>query len=135
MRETVDLLAQVVAAMSQRLGQQDEKLVHLRQIMAETLKATLSTRDQTDPKLCGRFIGNEVNLALDPVLDHFADAIASLRKNLDETATRLQLSALERLRDELSRADSWRRQRGWVWAGAMAAGAVLGGAVRLLGGA
>jgi len=141
MRETVDLLAQVVAAMSQRLGQQDEKLEHLLRLMAETHKASLSTKTQTDPKLFGRFIGNEVNLALDPVLDHFADATVSLRKNLDETATRLQQleaaeqNAMERLRDELSRAESWRQQRRWVWAGALAAGAVLGGAVSLLAGA
>lgn len=141
MRETVDLLAQVVAVMSQRLGQQDEKLEHLRQIMAETHKAVLSAKDQTDPKLYGRFIGNEVNLALGPVLDHFADATVSLRKNLDESATRLQQleaaeqNALDRLRDELSRAESWRRQRCWVWAAALATGAVLGGAVQLLAGA
>lgn len=141
MRETIDLLAQVVAAMSQRLGQQDEKLEHLRKITADTHKAALSTRDQTDPKLYGRFIGNEVNLALDPVLDHFADATVSLRKNLDETATRLQQleaaeqNALERLRDELSRAENWRQQRRWAWAAALAAGVVLGGTVRLLAGA
>ncbi|MTH80148.1 hypothetical protein [Paracoccus aestuariivivens] len=141
MRETIDLLAEVVAAMSQRLGQQDEKLEHLRQIMAETRKATLSTRDQTDPKLFGRFIGNEVNLALDPVLDHFADATVSLRKNLDETTTRLQQletaeqNALERLRNELAKAESWRRQRRWVWTAALVAGAVLGSGVGLLTGA
>jgi|GEM_PF-3339057 len=141
MRETVGLLAEVVAEMSQRLGQQDEKLEHLLRLMTETHKASLSAKAQTDPELYGRFIGNEVNLALDPVLDHFADATVSLRKNLDETATRLQQletaeqNALDRLRDELAKAESWRRQRRWVWAGALAAGAVLGGAVSLLAGA
>jgi len=138
MRETIDLLAQVMAAMSQRLGQQDEKLEHLLRLMAETQKVALSAKAQTDPKLYGQFIGNEVNLALDPVLDHFADATISLRKNLDETATRLQQletaeqNALERLRDELAKAESWRRQRRWVWIAALAAGAVLGGTVGLL---
>jgi len=141
MRETVDLLAQVVAAMSQRLGQQDEKLEHLLRLMAETHKATLSAKAETDPKLYGRFTGNEVSLALDPVLDHFADVTMSLRKNFDETATRLQQleaadqNALERLRDELSRAENWRRQRRWVWLAALAVGVVLGGAGMLLTGA
>lgn len=141
MRETIDLLAEVVAAMSQRLGQQGEKLDHLLRLTAETREAVLSAKAQTDPKLYGRFIGNEVNLALDPVLDHFADATVSLRKNLDETATRLQQletaeqNALEQLRDEFTQAESWRRQRRWVWTGALAAGAVLGGVVQLLAGA
>ena len=141
MRETIDLLAQVVAAMSGRLEQQDEKLEQMLQLMTETHKAAVSAKAQTDPKLYGQFVGNEVNLALDPVLDHFADATVSLRKNLDETATRLQQletaeqNALERLRDELAGAENWQRERLWVRAAAVVAGVVLGGVLSLLAGA
>lgn len=131
LRETLDLLGRVVASMSARLDSQGAQIEALTKAVDKTRTAAKRTEQQTDPAAYARFIGSEVETALDKVLDEFAGAVLTIRKDHETTAARLQEleqaeeAALERLRQELSEAARWRRRVPWVWAGAVAAGLVL----------
>lgn len=155
LRETLDLLGQVIASMSARIDKQgevvagmseklDAQATHQSQATVtfiDGLDAILNdveaTRTQTDPAGYARFIGTEVEKALDGVLDEFAGAIRAIRKDHETTAARLkeleqaEEAALERLRREMDAAARWRRRVPWVWAGAvstaLALAAVLNG--------
>jgi hypothetical protein len=131
LRETLDLLGQVVASMSARLDKQGEQIEALARAVEKTRSAAKRTEQQTDPAAYARFIGTEVETALDGVLDQFAAAIRAIRKDHETTATRLkeleqaEEAALERLRWELDQAARWRRQVPRIWAGAILAALVL----------
>ena len=125
LRETLDLLGQVVASMSARIDQQGEQIEAMAKAVEKTRSAAKRTEQQTDPAGYARFIGTEVENALDKVLDEFAGAVLTIRKDHETTAARLkeleqaEEAALERLRRELDEAARWRRQVPWVWAGAV----------------
>ena len=131
LRETLDLLGQVVASMSARLDKQGEQIEALARAVEKTRNAAKRTEQQTDPAAYARFIGTEVETALDGVLDQFAAAIRAIRQDHETTAARLkeleqaEEAALERLRRDLDEAARWRRRVPWVWAGAVVAGLVL----------
>ena len=131
LRETLDLLGQVVASMSARLDKQGEQIEALARAVEKTRAAAKRTEQQTDPAAYARFIGTEVETALDGVLDEFAGAVLTIRKDHETTAARLQEleqaeeAALERLRRDLDAAARWRRSVPWVWAGAVAVGLAL----------
>lgn len=131
LRETLDLLGQVVASMSARIDKQGEQIEALAKVVEKTRAAAKRTEQQTDPAAYARFIGTEVEKALDGVLDEFAGAIRAIRKDHETTATRLkeleqaEEATLERLRQELDQAARWRRQVPWVWAGAVSTALVL----------
>ncbi|PAU96007.1 hypothetical protein [Paracoccus salipaludis] len=131
LRETLDLLGQVVASMSARLDSQGEQIEALTRAVDKTRTAAKRTEQQTDPAGYARFIGAEVEKALDKVLDEFAGAVLTIRTNHETTAARLkeleqaEEAALERLRQELDEAGRWRRRVLWVWAGAISTGLVL----------
>ena len=131
LRETLDLLGQVVASMSARIDKQGEQIEAMARAVEKTRSAAKRTEQQTDPAAYGRFIGAEVETALDGVLDEFAGAIRAIRKDHETTAARLkeleqaEEAALERLRQKLDEAARWRRQVPWVWAGAISTGLVL----------
>ena len=84
-----------------------------------------------DPAAYARFIGTEVENALDGVLDQFAAAIRAIRSDHEATAVRLkeleqaEEAVLAHLRRELDAALRWRRQVPWVWTGAVVVGLVL----------
>ncbi|MBV0893148.1 hypothetical protein KTN05_15130 [Paracoccus sp. Z118] len=125
LRETLDLLGQVVASMSARLDSQGEQIEALVEAVEKTRSAANRTEQQTDPAAYARFIGSEVEKVLDKVLDEFAGAVLTIRKDHETTAARLkeleqaEEAALERLRRDLDAAVRWRRRVPWVWAGAV----------------
>ena len=131
LRETLDLLGQVVASMSARIDKQGEQIEALAWAVEKTRSAAKRTEQQTDPAAYARFIGAEVETALDGVLDQFAAAIRAIRSDHETTAARLkeleraEEAALERLWQDLDAAARWRRQVPWVWAGAASAALVL----------
>ena len=131
LRETLDLLSQVVASMSARIDSHGEQIKAMAKAVDKTRTAAKRTEQQTDPAAYARFIGSEVETALDKVLDEFAGAVLAIRTDHETTAARLkeleqaEEAALERLRQELSEAARWRRWVPWVWAGAVVAGFVL----------
>ena len=135
LRETLDLLGQVVASMSARLDSQGEQIEAIAKAVEKTRSAAKRTEQQTDPAAYARFIGTEVETALDGVLDQFAAAIRAIRQDHETTAARLkeleqaEEAALERLRRELDAAARWRRRVPWVWVGAVST--ALGLAVAL----
>ena len=131
LRETLDLLGQVVASMSARIDRQGEQIDAMAKAVEKTRSAAKRTEQQTDPAAYARFIGTEVEKALDGVLDQFAGAIRAIRSVHETTAARLkeleqaEEATLERLRRELDAAARWRRQVPWVWAGAVFTAIVL----------
>lgn len=131
LRETLDLLGRVVASMSARLDSQGEQIEALTKAVDKTRSAAKRTEQQTDPAGYARFIGSEVEKALDGVLDEFAGAVRAIRKDHETTAARLreleqaEEAALERLRQELEEAARWCRRVPWVWAGAVSMSLVL----------
>lgn len=131
LRETLDLLGQVVASMSARIDRQGEQIEAMAKAVEKTRSAAKRTEQQTDPAAYARFIGTEVENALDGVLDQFAAAIRAIRSDHETTAARLkeleqaEEAALVRLRQDLDAAARWRRQVPWVWAGAVSTALVL----------
>ena len=131
LRETLDLLGQVVASMSARLDKQSEQIEGMARAVEKTRSAAKRTEQQTDPAAYARFIGTEVETALDGILDEFAAAIRAIRSDHETTTARLkeleqaEEAALKRLRQELDAARRWRRQVPWVWMGAVSAALVL----------
>ena len=125
LRETLDLLGQVVTSMSARIDRQGEQIEAMAKAVEKTRTAAKRTEQQTDPAAYARFIGTEVENALDKVLDEFASAVLAIRKDHETTAARLkeleqaEEATLERLRRELDAAARWRRQVPWIWAGAV----------------
>ncbi|MFC0342563.1 hypothetical protein [Paracoccus niistensis] len=131
LRETLNLLGQVVASMSARIDQQGEQIEALARAVEKTRTAAKRTEQQTDPAAYARFIGTEVENALDGVLDQFAAAIRAIRSDHETTTARLkeleqaEEAAFERLRRDLDAAARWRRQVPWIWAGAVSTAIVL----------
>jgi DNA anti-recombination protein RmuC len=131
LRETLDLLGQVVASMSARIDKQGEQIEAIAKAVEKTRGAAKRTEQQTDPAAYARFIGTEVENALDKVLDEFAGAVLTIRRDHETTAARLkeleqaEEAALEHLRQEIDAAARWRRQVPWVWAGAVSTAIVL----------
>ena len=131
LRETLDLLGQVVASMSARLDKQGEQIEAMAKAVEKTRSTAKRTEQQTDPAAYARFIGTEVEKALDGVLDQFAGAIRAIRSVHETTAARLkeleqaEEATLERLRQKLDEAARWRRRVLWVWAGAVFTALVL----------
>ena len=90
LRETLDLLGQVVASMSARLDKQGEQIEALARAVEKARSAAKRTKQQTDPAAYARFIGAEVEKALDGVLDEFASAVRAIRRDHETTAARLK---------------------------------------------
>lgn len=143
LRETLDLLGEVVAAMSKKLDDQGETQARMIVTMINGLKAILddveATRAQIDPAGYARHIGVQVENALDPVLDRLTvlqDGFAADRRKTEQKLAALvqqEEDVLIRLRAEL--ADAQRRNRRrllMVLLGAvlgLALGIILGGAL------
>ncbi|MBB1492688.1 hypothetical protein H5395_14340 [Paracoccus sp. MC1854] len=117
--------------MSARIDSQGERIEAMAKAVEKTRSAAKRTEQQTDPAGYARFIGAEVETALDGVLDEFAGAVLTIRKDHETTAVRLkeleqaEETALERLRQEIDAAARWRRRVPWVWAGAVSTGIAM----------
>lgn len=132
LRETLDLLGQVVANMSERLDQQGEQIKEMAKVVQATRTAAQHAEQLVDPAAYGRFIGEHVEKALDHVLDDFARVVVEIRKDHDRTRARLQeleqaeRAMLDRLRLELAEAGRWRRKVPLIWGGTAVLGLLLG---------
>lgn len=118
--ETVDLLGVVVAKMSEKLDQHGEILVVVQKAALESRDAAQAAKAFADPQRYGRHIGNEIDKALAAPLDRLeglhlglaADRRAACR-TLDELV-RQEEQALQRLRDELARAERWKKRAPFI---------------------
>ena len=119
LRETLDLLGEVVASMSRKLDAQGDIQNRMVEISCNGLNATFNDleaiRAQTDPAGYARHIGTQVENALDPVLDRLTalqDGFAADRRETERKLDALvqqEEDVLVRLRSEL--ADARRRNR------------------------
>lgn len=116
LRETLDLMGQVVANMAGKLDRHDLILTQMQTAAREGRDAALKAQAQTDPELYGRYIGNE----LDKAMDRSLDRLEALQSGFatDRQDTRQFLNQLEqqeetmliRLRDELETTRRWKKR-------------------------
>ena len=138
LRETLDLLGQVVASMSARIDRHGEMLeaqgklvVGAMEALAETREAAQLAAVQTDAKTYAGKMVDAMDENLDPMFRKLRNAIDGLHRQHNDTAHRLQQleraerADLERLRRELRDAAAWRQKVPYIWAGAVALALVL----------
>ena len=124
LRETLDLLGEVVASMAGKLDAQSDIQNQLVATTCNGLNATFddleAIRSQTDPAGYARHIGAQVEDALDPVLERLAALQEGFATDRRETQRRLDAlvdheeEVLVRLRDELARAEHRSRRRSFM---------------------
>ena len=113
--ETVDLLGVVVAKMSEKLDQHGETLAVVHKTALESRDAAQTAKAYADPQRYGRHIGNEIDKALAVTLDRlevlhvdFAADRQDASRSLGELV-RHEEQTLQRLRDELAKAERWKQ--------------------------
>ncbi len=113
--ETVDLLGVVVAKMSEKLDQYGETLAAVQRTAIESRDAAQAAKAYADPQRYGRHIGNEIDKALAVTLDRlevlhvdFAADRQDASRSLGELV-RHEEQTLQRLRDELAKAERWKK--------------------------
>jgi len=110
---TLDVLATIVASVSDRVDGQTDALAKLAGTAAETRQAAFAARAQADPGKLASEVGQALNKALLPRLDELADAVARLDR-MDEQRNaygKLQGQAMDLARDlrlARERAALWR---------------------------
>lgn len=116
LRETLDLMGQVVANMAGKLDRHALILAQMQSAAQESRDAALKAQAQTDPQLYGRHIGNELDKAMDTTLDRlealhsgFATDRRETRKVLGELEQQEE-TMLIRLRDDLENARRWKKR-------------------------
>ncbi|MGR3749161.1 hypothetical protein [Paracoccus sp. (in: a-proteobacteria)] len=138
LRETLDLLGQVVASMSARIDTQGEKIDEQERLIVMMMEALADTRDaarraakQTDAKTYAGQMVEALDANLDPLFQKFENAIEGINRQHRETTDRLKQleqaenAGLDKLRQELTDASAWRRKVPVIWAGAAGLAAVL----------
>ena len=114
--ETVDLLGIVVAQMSEKLDQHGKTLAAVQKTALESRDAAQAAKAYADPQRYGRHIGNEIDKALAVPLDRLEGlhlALAADRRDASRTLDELvrqEEQTLQRLRDELARAERWKKR-------------------------
>ena len=114
--ETVDLLGIVVAQMSEKLDQHGKTLAAVQKTALESRDAAQAAKAYADPQRYGRHIGNEIDKALAVPLDRLEGlhlALAADRRDASRTMDELvrqEEQTLQRLRDELARAERWKKR-------------------------
>jgi len=116
LRETLDLMGQVVANMAGKLDRHALILAQMQTTAQESRDAALKAQAQTDPRLYGRHIGNQLDKAMDASLDRLEALQSGFATDRQET--RKVLSELEqqeetmliRLRDDLETARRWKKR-------------------------
>ena len=124
LRETLDLLGEVVASMAQKLDSQDETRSEVTRLVLGSLDRLMddvaATKAQTDPAGYARHIGAQVEDALDPVVNRLAALQDGFATDRRETQRRLDAlveheeQVLVRLRKELARAEHRNRRRPFI---------------------
>ncbi|WP_091303781.1 hypothetical protein [Gemmobacter aquatilis] len=118
--EMVDLLGVVVAKVSDKLDQHGETLAAVQKTALESRDAAQAAKAFADPQRYGRHIGNEIDKALAAPLDRLEGLHLSLAadrrdasRTLDELV-RQEEQTLQRLRDELARAERWKKRAPFI---------------------
>jgi hypothetical protein len=116
----VDLLGVVVARMSEKLDQHGETLVAVQKTALESRDAAQAAKAYADPQRYGRHIGNEIDKALSIPLDRLEGlhlALAADRRDASRTLDELvrqEEQTLQRLRDELAKAERWKKRAPFI---------------------
>ena len=118
--EMVDLLGVVVAKMSGKLDQHGETLAAVQKTALESRDAAQAAKAYADPQRYGRHIGNEIDKALAAPLDRLEGLHLGLAadrrdasRSLDELV-RQEEQTLQRLRDELAKAERWKKHTPFI---------------------
>lgn len=116
MKETLDLLSEVIANVSARVDDQTQALEGLRKTSVETRQAAVAARSQTDPKrygdIVGETIGGRIGQTLDR-LDGHSDMLTRQIRVLADITTRN--GAVERdVREGLARREA-KLARAWMY--------------------
>ena len=132
LRETLDLLGQVVASMSARIDRQGEKIdeqerliVMMMEALADTRNAARRAAKQTDAKTYAGQMVEAMDANLDPLFQKLESAIEGLHRQHRDTGERLKQleqaenAGIDRLRQELAEASAWRRKVPLIWASAI----------------
>jgi hypothetical protein len=118
--EMVDLLGVVVARMSEKLDQHGQTLATVQQTALESRDAAQAARAFADPQRYGRHIGNEIDKALAAPLDRLEGlhlGLAADRRDASRTLDELvrqEEQTLQRLRDELAKAERWKKRAPFI---------------------
>lgn len=132
LRETLDLLGQVVASMSEKIDTHGEQIDKIAAAMEQTRKAAQIAATQIDARTYAQALGNAMDESLGPLFDRLENAVVSIQALHETTADRLkeleqaENAELERLRRERDRAGRWRANVPFIWAAAVFAALVLG---------
>jgi DNA repair ATPase RecN len=132
LRETLDLLGQVVASMSARIDTHGEKIDEQERLIVMMMEALADTRDaarraakQTDAKTYAGQMVEALDANLDPLFRKLENAIGEINQQHRETTDRLKQleqaenAGLDKLRQELTDASAWRRKVPVIWASAV----------------
>ena len=123
--ETLDLLATVVASVSDRVDAQTEALDRLTKTTAETRQAAFAAKSQTDPKYVADHLGGAVDEKLADALSILLELHAGFgedrdeaQKQLDELTT-LKADLLDSIRAEKAKAQRWRSRAPFIALGGL----------------
>lgn len=116
MRETLDLLSEVVANVSARVDDQTQALEGLRKTSVETRQAAVAARSQTDPKRYGDIVGEpfegKIGQTLDR-LDGHSDLLTKQLRILADIST-ANITVEREIRDDLARREA-KVARAWMY--------------------
>ena len=123
--ETLDLLATVVASVSDRVDAQTAALDRLTKTTAETRQAAFAAQAQTDPKLFAKPIGQAVREQLEVPLDRLNNLHAGFSDNSRQALHRLQeltstkADLLHALQAETAKVQRWNKRIPFMVIGAL----------------
>ena len=123
--ETLDLLATVVASVSDRVDAQTAALDRLTKTTAEARQAAFAAQAQTDPKLFAKPIGQAVREQLEIPLDRLDHLYAGFSDNSRQSLRRLEELAsikadlLHALQAETAKAKRWNKRLPFMAIGAL----------------
>ena len=123
--ETLDLLATVVASVSDRVDAQTAALDRLTKTTAEARQAAFAAQAQTDPKLFSKPIGLAVREQLEIPLDRLNNLHADFSDNSRQSLHRLEELAsakadlLQALQAETAKAQRWNKRAPFMAIGAL----------------
>jgi len=116
LRETLDLLGTVVASMAGQLDRHGQILADVQKAASEGRDAAQAAKAHSDPQRYGRHIGQELDKALDAILDRLEglqSGLAADRRDANRTLDELvrqEEQTLQRLRDDLANAGRWKKR-------------------------
>lgn len=116
LRETLDLMGEVIAQMAGKLDRHGQILTDVQQAATESRDAAQAAKAYADPQRYGRYIGQELDKATGATLNRlealqtgFAADRQETRRHLDELV-RQEEAVLQHLRDDLASAGRWKKR-------------------------